>query len=395
MPFLMEQRPYLARCNMRLARGKVEALGKLAQQAVHRTVCSTMLNKPFRHSGPCNDSITFLDLPTEIRQQILGYTDLVAPENEVEWSPFRSWYIRRGDERMNGSPFHHLHPIAKDRSDAIQDVRPYDKSNANRQHCQEKLGGRGCFCKSRHTVYSSYSKSTCWAPPTPLFLVSSIVRRDALQVFFTRNRIVVWPSESKDHPWDRPYLSSRLPISSFLSDVIPKDALRHLQYLEIIFPAYYRDGTKWSTNSPVMTDWKRTIEKIKPHLVAPKLAIKMIWHQQLLSLDYMHSEPLDEEIRSREEEFLQSKAYYFDIVLPLQQLSPRLKHLFVCIYEDLEGPRRETGYAAEWSHELEKTIMGASYERPSSGNYEVRGLPAPLFMRTGRWYSDHECPCMY
>lgn len=167
----------MSKCNIRIAREKSTTLRQLAKLAVERVVCPTMLLYTFPPAD--NASVTLTDLPAEVRQRILEYTDLVVPENEVEWSPYRGWYLRRSGCEFEEKPdarLSHLHPIAKDMSETTND--------AFRRYCQEKLGGRGCFCKSRHTVYSSYSRLPCWSPPTPLFLINSTLRQDALKVFF-------------------------------------------------------------------------------------------------------------------------------------------------------------------------------------------------------------------
>ncbi|KAF1824813.1 uncharacterized protein K489DRAFT_142132 [Dissoconium aciculare CBS 342.82] len=408
-PFLTEESPYMAKCNIRLARSKNEALRQLAQVAVQRIVCPKMLRNTFRHGrskhgAPNNNSITFVDLPAEIRLLILGYTDLVAPENEIEWSSYRGWYIRRGSGGNNEAfcCLVHLHPIAEDKSDTSDDAHlpAYKKDNYTRQYCREKLGGRGCFCKSRHTVYSSYSESSCWAPPTPLFLVNSIVRRDALKVFFSRNRIVVWPSESLDHAWERRH--SRSHISSFLSEVVPKDALRHLRYLEVVFSEHLKGDE--------LVEWKRTIEGIKPHLVSSSLALKIFFaagppdplhNYYELSRDEEEEEGKEEGEEEKEEEggasqeeFLESRRHYVNTVLPLQHLRNHLKHLWISVFE-LPEERSEESVWADCSRELEHTIMGPSYKPPTSDDYKLNGLPKPLFLRTGRWYSDHDCTCFY
>jgi hypothetical protein len=284
-----------------------------------------------------------MDLPAEIRQHILGYTDLVVPDNEVEWSPYRGWYLRKGAEGFHGFGQHdlrHIHPIAKDESENTNDAHMFRIENYNRAYCREKIGGRGCFCKSRHTACSSYSKVACWAPPTSLFLVNSHLRQDALQIFFSQNRIILWPSNSMWYPKSVLQSPSRLHVSIFLCDVVSKDALRHLRYLEVVFEHFgYPEHLTWCpTNSPELIDWKRRIEEIKPYLSSSRLAIKVVFPPEPL----MYYDELPDEHKRIVEfshvEFLHRKTCYFNTVLPLQSLAGHLKHLWIRIYSNAKEP---------------------------------------------------------
>ena len=105
-------------------------------------------------------------------------------------------------------------------------------------------------------------------------------------------------------------------------------------------------------------------------------------------------ERTEEQIQTEERENLLFKSRLFDIVLPLQRLKAHLKHLWVYNGGDLEYIESEWGWIAEWSHELERAIMGPSYDPPTSCDYVSKGLPAPLFVRIGRWRTDEGwCGC--
>jgi hypothetical protein len=195
-----------------------------------------------------------------------------------------------------------------------------------------------------------------------------------------------------DHAWERRH--SRSHISSFLSEVVPKDALRHLRYLEVVFSEHLKGDE--------LVEWKRTIEGIKPHLVSSSLALKIFFaagppdplhNYYQLSRDEEEEEE-EEGVRASQEEFLRSRRHYLNTTLPLQQLRYHLKHLWICLFEDPEE-RREGDTWAKCSRELESTIMGPSYKSPTSDDYELNNLPKPFFLRTGRWYSDHNCTCFY
>lgn len=125
--------------------------------------------------------------------------------------------------------------------------------------CWERNINSGCFCMSYHAVASNHHLCNCWAPPTALFLVCRyetrfaflvcpsirltyghrIMRQDALKVFFNQNRYVVAPEGGGigEGGFDPVSTSpTTLPITTFLQNVVPKDALQHLRYLEILFP---------------------------------------------------------------------------------------------------------------------------------------------------------------
>jgi hypothetical protein len=387
-PFLAETRPYMAKCNIRLARHKNEALRRIARSAVERVVCAAESGKlqvppASQQLLPRKDQASLMSIPTEIRRQILEYTDLVVPDNEIEWSAHRGWYIRRGepwqDEQCTPCLFH-MHPIAEDKSENTNDFIKYTKIDLERACCQEKLGGRRCFCKNRHTVYSSYSKLNCWAPPTPLFLICSVIRHEALQVFFTQNRIVVWPSKSMCWVGILQNSPGRLHISTFLMDVVPKEALRYLRYLEVVFDMPYHPRVNdavpldWcSAGSTELVDWQRTIEEIRAHVVSSNLSITVVFPGDMGS--YLSDLMPDADFGHSEAELQLRKACLYNALLPLKRLSP-LKHLCVDIW----------GYPGGW--EIMKTIMGPSYEPPCDSEYITAELPVPLFARKGRWLSD-------
>jgi hypothetical protein len=83
-PFL--SMPTLADCSIRLGQKANLALQDLARKTATGAVgCySDEPRSPFR----------FLDLPQELRLQILEYTDLVTPLCEVERNPKSGFYVR-------------------------------------------------------------------------------------------------------------------------------------------------------------------------------------------------------------------------------------------------------------------------------------------------------------
>lgn len=80
--------PLLAGCSIRLSGRRDRELSKLAEQKIQMLTGSwpprTTTSKPFR----------FLELPTELREHILAFTDLATPWHEMEWNPSGGMYWR-------------------------------------------------------------------------------------------------------------------------------------------------------------------------------------------------------------------------------------------------------------------------------------------------------------
>ncbi|KAE9367285.1 hypothetical protein N431DRAFT_486439 [Stipitochalara longipes BDJ] len=228
----------------------------------------------------------FSRLPLEIRLRILEYTDLVAPLSKVSWilGVF-------GDRRFRLS-----YDIGKQCTGNRPSCEPpYDVCHPNvhqaclRSQCQLGLGNecphyasgwgwspeegyksrcwtcthyacqfrwcwrakkRGshqvqfCFCQRHHVSYTP--SCHCWEPPTPLFLVSNAFRRDALQVFFSKNHFEIDYSWAGYYTGNDPSKASRgprptcYPESVFLKNVVSASALQYLRSLEFRFLSHDR-----------------------------------------------------------------------------------------------------------------------------------------------------------
>lgn len=172
--------------------------------------------------------------------------------------------------------------------------------------------------------------------------------------------------------------------------MVPKDALRYIRYLEVVFEQFESIGhlTWCPDGSSELMDWNRTIEAIKPHLVSPALAIRMSFPCDMLRIHGHLTHAPEEELVFSEAEFHHRKTCYFNTVLPLQQLG-RLQHLLVDIGGGMEEPGGGFQYAREWSQELVSTIMRATYDPPFHDSYDSDKRRLKLAFRTGRWVSDH------
>lgn len=131
----------LPRLEIRLSFGYNQELATIARRTVLE-VTSHMpaASKPFR----------FLNLPTELRQHILSFTDLVTPFQEAQWNEF----------------FYH-------QIDA-------DPNYGRKRHRD--------FCNKEGSVYPP---CICFHSPLSMFLVCRKMLQDARHVFYANNRIII------------------------------------------------------------------------------------------------------------------------------------------------------------------------------------------------------------
>lgn len=230
----------LADCEIRLGVERQCRLSTLAMEtACHATgnyMNPALRKKPFR----------FLDLPHELRTSILGYTDLVTPYFQVQWSPRAGFYCIFVVKRC-----------------------PVDHDNEARHYgCQFRFCGRSsgdCVCASRsycRAKSSSYSSSCrCWIPPGYLMLVSRTMYREAKAIFYSQNRIIVSPS--RDYGLPRPPVT-RLSASRFITRHMWPDVLRNLRTLELVFPSF-ETLYSYSPDDPTFLDWLFAINHLVAH----------------------------------------------------------------------------------------------------------------------------------
>ena len=237
--------PILADCGIRLGRRPNRTLQELAKDTATKATGhdATRLCSPFR----------FLDLPPELRQQILGLTDLVAPLREVQWTPTKGFSLQ----------YMHWQCLGPEAG-----CPPNLHYACRFRNCWE-WSNSGCFCRRYHSAFSS--KCHCWLPPWPIFLVCRALREDAKPIFFSKNRFVVLPSEGCGHVVTHP--PSRLEPSMFLKDVVPFTALPFLKFVEIVFPPF--DGDYIKPGEPAFRDWISTIDQVKGQLNLPQLTLRV------------------------------------------------------------------------------------------------------------------------
>jgi len=275
-PLLEVSGPWLAKCRIRLSAHKDPALQRLAQQAVEALVAPDQLLPNDVHDSE-HARFRFMDLPAELRQHVLQYTDLVTRRNEVEWNPKHRLYYCRP-------------PLISFRKDTEVPISLYGADNMVKNQgcwrpehvsswfCWEQSWDHGCFCTSYHSAYSNVVRCRCWAPPTPLFLVCKLMRQDAIQVFFSRNRFNIAPESIElDRVGVIDASPLRLPASIFLSDIVPRGGLRHLRSLDIYFPAFgdEHEVLYCAPGSPEHRHWISTLDSVKHELTLSKLTVRV------------------------------------------------------------------------------------------------------------------------
>ena len=233
--------PTLASCSIRLGRKPDPLIKQLA-----RTTAMQAVAQP---SDPPVPSFRFLDLPSELRRQILEFTDLVTPLGEIEWDSRQGYRLRYSTWRCGG----------------IGDCESFLHHACQFRNCWEDSNG-GCFCSHSHAAFAP--ECGCWSPPTSLFFVCRTLLADARAVFFLRNRFIIRPACYLDEQ-----ASSRIPVSIFLTEILPSNALCLLRDLELVFPIAAHQYLH--PYEPAYQDWIRTIDLVKEQLCLPLLTVRL------------------------------------------------------------------------------------------------------------------------
>ncbi|KAJ8068133.1 hypothetical protein OCU04_003704 [Sclerotinia nivalis] len=314
--------PTLADCSIGLSQGHHALLRSLAVETAIRA-------KRWR-TAPQDDEPTFrfMDLPQELRLQVLKYTDLVTPLKEVEWNPRDNFYLHYRSTRC------------------LKICGEYDMCGDQKQHygcqfrdCWETERDFGCFCPRYHASYSS--RCHCWRQPTPLFLVCRALYEDARAVFFSMNHFVITPMTGCTEPAETP---DHLETLIFLKDALPPASLQYLKSLEIVFPPFRDDYLM--PHEPAYDQWLQAID----YMCQLNLPI--------LSLAVSMAGPLDERWVSGEHFRAMMSAeqahaiiqVYFRIIQPLSKLRQNgLQAFFLTLASPLAN---STGMCTRHGQEL-------------------------------------------
>lgn len=347
-PFLKETQPPLAGCSIRLCRKVDINLQRLAERAV-RNVTHGVSDRTQDDMFEKTSSSTFriLDLPSELQHHILSFTDLVTPFGEVEWNPSTGMYYRyRFGDGLREPTY---------------------------RACWEFSYPSGCYCRSYHSAFSNIHRCQCWAPSTPIFLVSKAIREVALQVFFGLNRFIVTSGVTWNCACEPP---ERLPISIFLKGVIPADGYQFLRFLEVVFPPFGQEGPVdyCAPTSAAWRDWVRTLDYVKDKLDLPKLTVR-VYFASWLPADGPEDIPPYRAYIDKNDAYVRAvKKSYLDVILPLKRFRG-LKGFFAhlpCPTEYAEGPHQgRVLKLVSLEREAERVVMGYEYDAFSAGKSDI------------------------
>lgn len=376
-PLLEGQSSRLAGCSVRLSHRKHEELQKLAETAV-RLACGNT-HDPISHRDSAtkrnSHAFRFFDLPHELRQQILAYTDLVTPSAEVEWSRssglnyrYRTFYDydkTPSAQYLQGLPIgYHL----------LADSFPPQQSP-----CWTRSSLLGCYCRARHSAASSTYQCDCWEPPTSLFLASRALRDDAITVFFSKNRFVVAPEPADlGSELERSH-AHRIPALDFLTSSVSRPGLMFLRFLDLNFPPLLRSREMdfTTTGRVELEHWHSAIAETAKHLVLPKLTLRIlfatwwgpdgmfgIYEEELTNWTYRHV------MGDGDAETMRSACR--DVLAPLRSLKG-LRRFFVHFQDPLhpsfdDGTR--ASLLANEEGEMERYVTGSNYDAFAVGKAE-------------------------
>ncbi|KAF2219237.1 hypothetical protein BDZ85DRAFT_168111, partial [Elsinoe ampelina] len=337
--------PKLRLCAIRLAATYEPRIASLARSVAF--LCTGQID---RSRLP---AFKWLDLPREIRLLTLQYTDLITPMSEVNWSPSLKFHLIYSG-------------LVSQVGHTLSDV--YDGSNDFKQ-CWQHMD-EGCFCGRYHSAY--HGLCDCWQPPIPLMLTSKEMLADSQEIFFKGNKFITLP----DDPPGVPKLGSigkRHPASRFLRDFMPKAALVHLRYVEIVFPVFtslpFPFFAEWY---PVHEDWLKLIRFMNKELRVNKLT---------LSLCAADATPDTEESHRRTHitptEVVLIEETYLRIVEPLAELKG-LHRFFAHVAEPMRWSIHHHADSVEELDEMhqhatgrqvkfERMVMGEDYSACKAG----------------------------
>lgn len=364
----------LVRSTVLQACGIAHARASVLPQLGHDTLCPSSTGSA---AAPCS---RLLSLPQELRFRILEFTDLITPWKEVTWSRQQRGFV------ASRSACYSLDARGEECS-------PHVHHGCQFGDCWITYPGPalGCFCRVRHSAYSSGCK--CWEPPQNLFLVCRALYIDSQVVFYSGNRFVMHDITS--HPpfqvplETRPYPFPRLAASIFLTEIVPERCLRELRSIEFVFPPYHAEC--WPREGQAaLEDWARTIGWLSKRLTLPALTIRLCTAEPL---DGYEPDYCTSMTKAHGEEVL---AAYARIVAPLAQLGSDGLARF---YARLTWPWNRTEemfeacrtYGWEWVEakdkipkaHAEKLVMGDRYISLLDGDGEP---PDSLWVR--KWTRD-------
>jgi hypothetical protein len=295
-----------------------------------------------------------MNLPIELRLQILKYTDLVTPLREVEWCPERGFGLHYAMSPCPGNK-------------VVVCCIPSLHSCYRFRRCTRYHPGVdyiSCFCSRQHAASSTTCQ--CWEPPTSIFLACHALRDHAKEVFFGQNRFIITPSKACDKP--AAHTPETLEAFTFFTKVVPRDALRFLQLVEIVFPPYEEDYLR--PDEPAYSEWLQTVALMKNELDLPRLTLR-IYMADIGAFDSDQGLPNFRRRITKDGDVVIFQMYYRTF-LPLAELKGLDKFFFhvawpfarttVARRHILTDPGFVSSYTGRINGRYQKLVMGDSYD---------------------------------
>ncbi|MCJ1251703.1 hypothetical protein MMC30_008938 [Trapelia coarctata] len=314
----MEHFPMLAGCAIRLGQSRSPSLEQLAETTVLKLTGRTSANPlhPFR----------FMELPRELRRQILWHTDLVAP-SVLEWDSNGDYY----------DPTRRLRPLGEWESMCCM-------------RCTES--GEACCCIVNHASFSS-RQCICWRFPAALFHVNKEFKHHATKLFFSANQFLIWEDISLEHN------HLQILATLLLLRRLPASALKYLRWLRFSFRKVLPDITLNTSSIP--DPWQQAADMIHRHLVTSKLTIELDCKYQFR---YKYGEARPEE---------EDRWNLYQTLASVFQSKGPFKDFFVHLGPFVDLPREEDSLRLDRERVLEKRIMGAGFNAVARDKYKNRG----------------------
>lgn len=164
-------------------------------------------------------------------------------------------------------------------------------------------------------------------------------------------------------------------VSIWLREIIPKDALQFLRYLEIVFPPFGEEEpcTYCPPHSTEWHDWIDTLEYVKDRLDLPKLTLRAYFAEWLPTNGQHRIPPYRERMNEGQSQAVQR--CYLEIIRPLARLGG-LRRFFAYL-PDPRGPwaKEDDPYHDEgWPLSLEalegkaeRMVIGDEYDSAAVG----------------------------
>lgn len=320
--------PTLRGCGISLGSCRDGELRQLARATVLRLVGRTCLDAPFR----------FLDLPLEIRLQILGQTALTAPV-ELQWFAHETRLRYRSPSLPSSS--------SRDKDDDD------DEATVDLSHfCCQELGACGLRCG-------------CYSFPSPYFLVSRGFGAAAMKVFYSKNRFVVLPwhpsplmplrearsSDEGIHRWD---------LSNFCRffRCLPPGLTYALAHLVLVLPPM--EPTYLSEGQRGWEQWLETIDLLAKDANLPGMTLEV----HMADVKFLTDEEQESRRYPNRPKERRMREAYRRILEPLTKLRG-LKVLFIHIAWPVHAGSQDARVADEQM--LEKMVIGPAYNASEWG----------------------------